>query len=465
LTSDSFFVGFKKNLKGQIVGHFVSPTPDIPIHSADDRDSLDKASQNKNPKPGEFRSIFHSYKNLMQTYTNFVPLTLYINTEFSNSIAGSSFIKYCAQHGRIHENNDELNVTIYKLEKSHYRNFQIELDSATSALAGSRHLPEVMLIGLVSVYESHIYKSLRHAFLLHPRIILKDDKSIKYSDLMTFSSIESATHFLIDREIDDVLRNNKRKQIDYFNNTLKMDISVIDEKMNFFLEVIARRNLFTHTGGVVSEQYLEALKNNPIFDKTLSIGSRATVSPEYFRQAVSVFYEIGLQILYGFWVHFHKNEVDDAASTINETCFDLIFHRQYQLAQSLLEKTLNSHPSKHRPQDSTKRTMLVNLANTYRLLGNTQRATELIDAEDWSSCDNKFLVCCAAVKGDIDTVCKLLPALAKSEDLTAENFRNWPVFRGLETNQKFIETFETAFGTRYIAKNLAETTEPSAPLN
>jgi hypothetical protein len=90
-----------------------------------------------------------------------------------------------------------------------WREFNAHHDEVVNALTGARHLPEIMLIGLVSAYDAFLAKLLRVIFLRNEAIILTSDKAIKFSELSEFKSIEEARHVLIDREIESISQNYK----------------------------------------------------------------------------------------------------------------------------------------------------------------------------------------------------------------------------------------------------------------
>ncbi|MCX7346413.1 MAG: hypothetical protein NTU78_11845, partial [Alphaproteobacteria bacterium] len=58
--------------------------------------------------------------------------------------------------------------------------------------------------------------------------------------------------------IDRVSRDGRDKQIEWFETNFKIDkISKNFEKWPQLMEICERRNLFAHTNGYVSDQYLD----------------------------------------------------------------------------------------------------------------------------------------------------------------------------------------------------------------
>jgi hypothetical protein len=90
--------------------------------------------------------------------------------------------------------------------------------------------------------------------------------------------------------------------------------------------------------------------------------------------------------------------------------------------------------------------IIVNLANAVRLQKRSVEAKKILDGEDWSAANPEFAICVAAVREDIDEVVKMMREIGREGRPNAEDYRSWPVFRGMRTNEKFITAFETIFG-------------------
>lgn len=77
----------------------------------------------------------------------------------------------------------------------------IRLTRNRDACCGCVGDAERVEIGLVSSYGACLSQLIRVVLNMHPEIVLTSDKTIKLSELSTFSSIEEARATLSDREI------------------------------------------------------------------------------------------------------------------------------------------------------------------------------------------------------------------------------------------------------------------------
>jgi len=339
-------------------------------------------------------------------------------------------------------------VSIYELELGQYREFMICRDEVAAARLGARHLPEVVVVGLISTYDAFLADLLRVVAKRQPGTFLTPDKTLKFSELTNFSSIDEARSYLIDKEIESLIRQSHHEQFDWMQK--RFDVKLCENLPVWpkFVELCERRNLLTHTGGIVSKQYLEVCKEHKCNIEKVALGEKLTVNAEYFREAVGIIYEIGVKLCHVFWRKFAKEERKEADRALNELGYDLIYGRAYPVAEAILnfgDNVLKTHYS-----DSTRRMIVINLANAIRLQERPEDAKLILDREDWSACSEEFKICVAAVRGEVDTVVQLANAIGTGGRPTLEHYRTWPVFRGMRTEEKFILAVEQIFGEPLI---------------
>ena len=192
----------------------------------------------------------------------------------------------------------------------------------------------------------------------------------------------------------------------------------------------------THTGGAVSVQYLSNCTAQNLDVSNIVAGERLDVDNAYFSRAVSIVYEVGVKLCYTFWRKFVKAEHESANDALRDLTYDLIVWRAYAVAESLLRFGTDV-VKRTRGNDRTHRMMIVNLANAVRLQGRGGEAKKILEKEDWSASNDAFTVSVAAVSGDIDNVVKIMKNIGPGSYPSAEDYRTWPVFRGIRMNRNF----------------------------
>jgi hypothetical protein len=282
------------------------------------------------------------------------------------------------------------------------------------------------------------------------------------SELKKFNSIEQVRLSLIDREIESVIRLSHQDQFAWIERKLSVKLRENLPVWPKFVEVCERRNLVTHTGGVITEQYIENCKAHGVDIWTIKVGDKLKSDSKYFSEAVATVYELGAKLCHVLWRKFAKEERETADRDLVELGYDLIFVRAYALAEAILRfgvQTLRQHNS-----DKVRRMMVINLANAIRLQKRESEAKAIVDGEDWSAVGSDFGICVAAVKGDIDKVVELMKEIGRGDSSGAEQYRTWPVFRGMRTDEKFLVAFESIFGEPLFAPKTIEVTESFAEM-
>ena len=97
----------------------------------------------------------------------------------------------------------------------------------------------------------------------------------------------------------------------------------------------------------------------------------------------------------------------------------------------------------------TRKMMVVNLAIAMKFDGDEAGAMKILRDEDWSATGDKFHICVAAVMNDVDRVVDLMQNIS-DKDIDKDEFRDWPAFRWVGTEQKFVQAFEKKFGEPFI---------------
>jgi len=336
--------------------------------------------------------------------------------------------------------SDEIDV--FELPFHTYGGVMKRGDEARAAVSGARHMRQIAIIGIISAYDAFLSDLLRAIFTVKPELIFTSDREIKFSDLMEFGSIDAARESIIAEESESVLRKSHHEQFSWmekkFSIPLRNGLDVWPE----FIELCERRNLLTHTNGVVSDQYIKNCKDHGC-KVSVNAGDKLVVDFEYLVRSIEIVAEVGLKLVHTMWRKFDEGDRGRADNYLNNCCMALIQDKKYETAIQLL--TFATQQKKH-SSDATRRMMVVNLANALKLSGEPEKAKVHLNKEDWSATSPQFQICVAAVLDNHDRVCELLQLGAVSINISASDFRDWPVFKSSRSQDAVAETFLEIFG-------------------
>jgi hypothetical protein len=262
--------------------------------------------------------------------------------------------------------------------------------------------------------------------------------------------LEEVVSQVIDLEVSQLMRGSHTEQVQFIESHLDVKIIGHYARWSNFVEIFERRNLVAHGNLIASESYItncRSAKDTDIED--ITVGQQLSLTPEYLHKATDALSEFGILLVFVLWRKHIKNSAEDAFKYVSETCYDLISKKRSQLAQKLLEFALYKQP--RACSDRVIRMMLVNLANSYKIMKNEPKCQEVISSIDWTASGDNFQICIASLQGDVDKVVGLMPGLAASKAIDAKaidanSFREWPVFDWVRDDSKINETFERVYG-------------------
>jgi len=451
---DKFYIALLKR-NGKMYGHAWRTTePDGAI--ADDFADLHDVDDSQAPRGDgrEFGTLSRDFAATMQSYRGFLSLLVDVASLISQRHAEDRIGEFAETKGRQRTDLSNDNATVYELALSDYPEFSELNHDVRASRRGANSLPQVILIGLLSAYDAFLSDLLRLVLSKHQEIVLTSEKEIKFSELIEFSSIEDARRSLIDREIDSVMRESHQKQFSWMEAKFKIALTQDLPSWPKFIELCERRNLFTHTGGIVTDQYMKNCKTNGCEISDIVAGQKLDVGPKYFSSAISIVTEIGLKLVHVLWRKFAKSEREEADEDLSGLAFDLIRDREYALAENILRfatKTIKKHSS-----EEIRLRMVVNLANAVRLQKREDEAKKILDAEDWTAASDTFRVCVAAVGGSKSDMLEIMKRIGPNGRPSASEYRKWPVFRGMRTDPEFRQTFESIFSEPLVSSGKIE---------
>ncbi|UPK05217.1 hypothetical protein [Bradyrhizobium sp. 170] len=405
----------------------------------------------ENPSPPEdansFEDVFAWFRATIDTYRNFLDFIITLAPLASSILAERTITQFAQSNGQKREDLSTPDRTVFEIDASSLRRLTAHQEEIEAGLRGAKHLPEVMLIGLISAYDAFLGKLLRVVFTRVPDLVLSSEKTIKLSELSEYESIDAARRSLIEKEIESVLRDSHHAHFEWMEKKFKLSLRSDLPAFTKFVELCERRNLFTHTGGLVSSQYINNCREFGVDLRDAKVGDHLTVDAAYYREAVNVICEIGIKLCYVLWRKFAKDKRSDADNALNQFCYDLIVRRNYGTAEAIL-----SFASQWAEADRTRRMMIVNHANAIRLQDRESEALKVLDKEDWTAVLEEFQISVAAVRGYVDEIVRLMKRIGSHGYPSADDYRTWPVFRGMRTNPKFSEAFEEVFGQPLIVQ-------------
>jgi hypothetical protein len=100
--------------------------------------------------------------------------------------------------------------------------------------------------------------------------------------------------------------------------------------------------------------------------------------------------------------------------------------------------------------------LTVNRALAYKLSGDADTTNRLVAAEDWTATQDKFRLAEAVLTERWDDILKFMDAIGPEGAIRSIDYRDWPLFYLVRSDQRFQDKFEAIFGESFAVKAVVE---------
>src|SRR5262249_16298442 len=155
--------------------------------------------------------------------------------------------------------------------------------------------------------------------------------------------------------------------------------------------------------------------------------------------------ELCIKLCHFIWHKVAPREHELADATIHEACLDLIPVGDTGIARRILRYVTNETKISN---EVMRLRFILLYATALKLCGDIEMACQEIDKnkKGWAITEARYRILVAAIKDNKKAVFDLIESVAKSGQVTLENFRTWPAFGTLRSDLTFQERIRKAFG-------------------
>ena len=332
-----------------------------------------------------------------------------------------------------------------------------QYDNSNNAL---RLIPRHFITSLVSQYDSFLGCVIRFVFSVKPQILNASEKSIPFTDLIEFSSIDAAREYIIEKEVETVIRKSHVEQFSWLKEKLGTPFNKDLKSWPVFVELNECRNLFVHCDGRVSSQYLKICSEHKCnIDDKLTVGDQLNVSPIYFEEAYKCVYEIGVKLAHVIWRRLAPDHLSESDISINQITYSLIDKGEFEIAIRLLD-FFTQDQIKH-STDVNKRMMIINRAQAYKWAKDDATCKEILSVPDWSASGDNFKLAVEVLNENYDAAYNLMKRLKHDESFHKAYYKDWPLFRELRKQTAFTSVYEDCYGEPFKVQQKTEEGKPS----
>lgn len=339
---------------------------------------------------------------------------------------------------------DGKEVLLVQSDQNHrYRRIDRRLKNTSIA---QKIMPRSFLVSLVSQYDAFVGSLVKELINHKPEVISDSDRQLTYSQLKEFSSFEDAQNYIIEREIDALLRKSHSEQIEWISKKFGIKIKPDKDLWASFIELMERRNIFVHADGKVTSQYLAVCNSNGVnIDEDLEVGEELWVPQDYFEEAFSTIYELGFKLGQVLWRKMIPEEIELADKQIIEFGFDLLELEKYLLASKICH--FGSTVVKNVKSEEDRRIILINEAIALKWLNKEKESKKIINELDWSGWSNEYKLAVSVLNQDFQNAYSIMKEIgSENKRISSVEYRDWPLFIEIRKEDEFHQVYEEIFG-------------------
>lgn len=329
-------------------------------------------------------------------------------------------------------------------------------------------IPPSYIVTLVSLYDTFLAGFVRCIYSLKENLILESDISFNFRDIADYGSIKEVRKSVIDNTIESLFRGSHTDQINWIEKAI--DVQTLKKFAGWanFIELTERRNLFVHSDGIVSSQYLKECKKCNYNTDNIVVGSKLYVDDEYFISAYKLLYEMSVMmtqiLLNKLYIGVYTTDTGVRDKVLIGNVYELICEELYDVAINVSMFARDGKSFKRNIKDKTY--IELNLAQAYKWSGNNDNCLAVLKDFDTSAMNLDLQIPKFVLEDKFEKVYSMMESLGtRSDILTKEAYREWPIFKEIRKQNKFKEVFQSIFEEPLSLQNIATSVEVQQTCN
>lgn len=316
--------------------------------------------------------------------------------------------------------------------------------AATGLLHAERDLGSAMLLMMSAHFDRFVGDMVRAAFEIKPEMRKALRREISFSDLADLPSIDAVQDLVVEKEIEIILHGNRASQIKWFESRCGM--REFDRGLAAELSDVAElRNLIAHHGGEVTNRVGFGLRSQKTkLLRPYKAGDSIFVTKEHIDLVHDILFTAAIAISQGVWRNLREDQRPYADHNFHALTYARLALEEFGLARRAL---LLGIKFRETMSLSARLVNTVNLAQTYKWLGDQDGCDNVLGSEDWEEHEEPFRLAVAVLNDEWESARVLMEKCAKENLVDRAEFEDWPVFRQFRKTEHFRSAFERAYPT------------------
>lgn len=323
---------------------------------------------------------------------------------------------------------------------------ELRSQNSTAVLAKS------LFTQLFAEFDAYIGELMKVFYLKNDKLLKGISREISLSDLLDFEDLNAVKLSMLDKEIETFRRDSYIEQFSTLEKKFSLSLRKFREWPEF-VELSQRRNILTHNGGMVSDQYLVVCEREGYkFKNRPNLGDSAGVTYEYFTNASRLLSKVGLMLAYTLWTKVFPEEIAQIHRALNGTIFHCLQQKRWRFVAELEDFVLSDQMRKEM-SDIDLRIRIVNASIGLKFSGSDADASKLIDSVDWSASYRDFRLASAVLHEKYAEAVEVMRSIGKTGEIIKQaDYHTWPLFTRFRERPEFYAAYFEIYGEAFAEK-------------
>ena len=315
--------------------------------------------------------------------------------------------------------------------------------TASGLLHAQRDVGSAVLLMMGAHFDRFLGEMVRAAFEIKPSLRQSLRREVSFSELSDLTDIDEVHSLVVEKEIDHVLHLDRAGQVRWFEKRCGM--RDFDKDLTGELtEVAELRNLVAHNGGVVTAWVGAGWKKRKAkLLERYRPGDEVEIREEEVNEIHDILIGAATSISQGAWRKLRVDEMEAADRHFHEHTYTRLALEEFELARRLLQLGERHHDSM---SHSYRLVRIVNLAQSYKWLGDREACLNVLGREAWESHEHSFQLAASVLEEQWERAEPLMEKCIDEDLVTRAEFEDWPVFRQFRETQHFRRVFMRVYG-------------------
>jgi hypothetical protein len=333
----------------------------------------------------------------------------------------------------------EFTGTIRKLE-------ELRSHDSTAVLAKS------LFTQLFAEFDAYIGELLKVVYIKNDKLLKGISREISLTDLLDFEDLNAVKLAMLEKEIETFRRDSYIEQFSTLEKKFNLTLKKFKEWPEF-VELSQRRNILTHNGGMVSDQYLVVCaKEGHKFLSKPKIGDPLGVTYEYYANASRLLSKVGLMLAYTLWSKVFPDESDLIHTGLNDTIFNALQQERWRFVSELEDFVLSDQMRKG-ISDIDLRIRIINASIGIKFSGEDPGVEKLLNSVDWSASYRDFKLATSVLNERYEDAIVIMKSIGKRGEIISQtDYHTWPLFHRFRERPEFYDAYFEIYGEAFAEK-------------